>query len=264
MKKIIPLALSVLLLVGCSNSTFDKSVEEGKLALAGKEYEKAEGLFHLALDEKKDDKEVKALYDQTQKMVEAQKLKDEKKYDEAITLCDEIQNISSESDVAKEQAKKLKAEVLELKGKTSNKEKQDNTEEDTKKDKEDKKESVLIAKRGVYIQKLKDLEIQLENAYSQVYENGSNSEMIEAEHEKYTQWDYMLNEIYGELKKYLPKDEMNQLREKQRNWINERDKDAEAARKEFEGGTAAPLAYNSVLAEKTKDRCYQLVDAYMN
>lgn len=258
MKKIIPLALSVLLLVGCSNSTFDKSVEEGKLALAGKEYEKAEGLFHLALDEKKDDKEVKLLYKQTKKMVEAQKLKDEKKYDEAIELCDGIEKIPSDSDVAKEQAKKLKEEILELKNKDSEEEKQEDTKEDSK------KESVLVAKRGVYIQKLKDLEIKLENTYSYVCENGSNAEMIEAEHEKYMQWDYMLNEIYGELKKYLPKDEMDKLREKQRSWISERDKDAEAARKEFEGGTAAPLAYNSALAEQTKDRCYQLVDGYMN
>lgn len=267
MRKILPLAISILLLVGCSNSTFEKSVEEAKLAIASQEYEKAEGLFNLALEEKKDDKEIKALQEQTKKIVEAKKFKEEKEYGKAISLCEDIEKIPSESDIVTSQAKKLKEELIKLKNNESkeeeNKTDKDVEEDDEKDDKKDDNQNVLSAKRELYIQKLNNLELDLESRYANVYANGSNGEMIEAAGEEYHSWDNMLNEIYGEIKKYLPENEMNELKTKQRQWITERDKAAEDEKKEFEGGTAAPLAYNSALAEKTKERCYQLVDEYM-
>lgn len=256
MKKILPLAISILLLVGCSNSTFDKSVEEAKLAIASQEYEKAEGLFNLALEEKNTD-EIKSLYEQTQKIVEAKKFEKEQKYSEAISLCEELEKIPSESDIVISQAKKIKEEAIKLKDSKSKEEKQEQVS------KKDNKQSVLSAKRDLYIQRLSELELELESTYAYVYENGSNADMIDAEYEKYMQWDYILNEIYGEIKKYLPENEMEKLKRIQRQWITERDKSADDASKEFEGGTGAPLAYNSVLGEKTKERCYQLVDKYM-
>lgn len=261
MKKILPLAISVLLLVGCSNSTFDKSVEEAKLAIASQEYEKAEGLFNLALEEKNDD-EIKSLYEQTQKLVEAKKLEKDQQYSETISLCEEIEKIPSESDIVISQAKKIKEEATKLKDSQPKvEEKQEQEKEESRK--EDNNQSILSAKRDLYIQKLSELELELESTYAYVYENGSNAEMIDAEYEKYMQWDYILNEIYGEIKKYLPEKEMDELKSIQRQWITERDNSAKDASKEFEGGTGAPLVYNSVLAEQTKERCYQLVDKYM-
>ncbi|WP_373600465.1 lysozyme inhibitor LprI family protein [Paraclostridium bifermentans] len=263
MRKILPLAISILLLVGCSNSTFEKSVEEAKLAIASQEYEKAEGLFNLALEEKKDDKEIKALQEQTKKIVEAKKFKEEKEYGKAISLCEDIEKIPSESDIVTSQAKKLKEELIKLKNNES-KEEENKTDKDVEEeDEKDDNQNVLSAKRELYIQKLNNLELDLESRYANVYANGSNGEMIEAAGEEYHSWDNILNEIYGEIKKYLPENEMNELKTKQRQWITERDKAAEDEKKEFEGGTAAPLAYNSALAEKTKERCYQLVDEYM-
>ncbi|MGL5315705.1 MAG: lysozyme inhibitor LprI family protein [Peptostreptococcaceae bacterium] len=265
MKKILLLALSVLLLVGCSNSTFEKSVEEAKLAIASQEYEKAEGLFNLALEEKSNDKEIKSLFEQTQKLVEAKKLEQNKQYNEVVLLCEEIEKIPSKSDVVISQAKKIKEEAVKLKDSEVEEKKEEVVEKQDNEvvNKETNNKSVLLAKRDLYIQKLSELEIKLENEYEYVYVNGSNSDMIEAEYEQYVEWDYMLNEIYGEIKKYLPEDEMNKLKNIQRKWITERDKSAEDASKEFEGGTGAPLAYNSVLSEKTKERCYELVDGYM-
>ena len=110
---IIPL-LCVVLLTGCTNKTFEKSMEEGKLAIASGEYEKAENMFSLALEEKKDDKEASALYSQTQKLIQTIKLKDEDNYDEAISLCDEIIKIESESDLIKKKVKEIKGECEEL------------------------------------------------------------------------------------------------------------------------------------------------------
>lgn len=45
--------LIATLLFGCSNETFDKAVEQGKLALANKEYTNANASFEIALKEKR-------------------------------------------------------------------------------------------------------------------------------------------------------------------------------------------------------------------
>lgn len=105
-----------LMFTGCSKneSTFDKAMSEGKLAIASEEYEKAEGMFNLALDEKKDNKEAKALYEQTSKYIEATKFKDEKELDKAIDLCSQIEVIKSESTAVIDKAKVLKEELLNL------------------------------------------------------------------------------------------------------------------------------------------------------
>lgn len=110
---IIPLLCAVLL-TGCTNKTFEKSMEEGKLAIASGEYEKAENMFSLALEEKKDDKEANALYSQTEKLIQTIKLKDEENYEEAISLCDEIIKIDSELDLIKKKVKEIKSECEEL------------------------------------------------------------------------------------------------------------------------------------------------------
>lgn len=111
MKKclVIPI-LSMALLTGCGNKTFDKAMKEGKLAMASKEYEKAEGMFSLAIEEKKEDKEANALYDQIQKLIESMKLKEEGKIEEVVVICDDIEKIESESDIVKKEAKILKEE----------------------------------------------------------------------------------------------------------------------------------------------------------
>ena len=106
---IIPV-LAMTLMTGCGNKTFDKAMDEGKLAIASKEYEKAEGMFSLAIEEKKDDKEANALYNQIQKLIEAMKLKEEGKVEEVVALCDDIEKIESESEAIKKEANILKEE----------------------------------------------------------------------------------------------------------------------------------------------------------
>lgn len=122
---VIPLLCAVLL-TGCTNKTFDKSMEEGKLAIASGEYEKAENMFSLALEEKKDDKEASALCSQTEKLIQTIKLKDEENYEEAISLCDEIIKIESELDLIKKKAKEIKSECEELLSNNSEAEESDN------------------------------------------------------------------------------------------------------------------------------------------
>ena len=111
MKQVIAIILiSIIMLTGCGNRNFDKAMEEGKLAIDSKEYAKAEDMFSLAIEEKKDNKEANALYKQIQKIIEAVKLKDDGKIEEAIGKCEDIEKIESESEAIKKEAKILKEE----------------------------------------------------------------------------------------------------------------------------------------------------------
>ncbi|PMC37333.1 hypothetical protein CJ195_11255 [Bacillus sp. UMB0899] len=60
MALILSVALAVVAgLVGCGNSTAEKAIENGKLALADNDIEKAESSFNLAITEDKDNEEAK-------------------------------------------------------------------------------------------------------------------------------------------------------------------------------------------------------------
>lgn len=112
MKRILVILLfTSLLFTGCSNnSTYNKYMEEGKMAIVNEEYEKAKDLFTLAAEEKKNDKEAKSLQSQITKLIEGLKLKDDGKYEEVISLCEEIDKLDSESNIIQSKAKELKKE----------------------------------------------------------------------------------------------------------------------------------------------------------
>lgn len=98
-----------ILLAGCGDKTSDKAIEQGKLAVANKEYDKALASFSLALDEKNDKAQV--LHTQTKKMVEAIKAKDEHKWDEANKLFGEVEEVKDGISSLKEDAKQMKKEL---------------------------------------------------------------------------------------------------------------------------------------------------------
>ncbi|REB08546.1 DUF1311 domain-containing protein [Sporosarcina sp. BI001-red] len=125
-----------------------------------------------------------------------------------------------------------------------------------------KKEQLSANLQNHYLQKLYAIKDGLSDL-DYLYKNGVTSEMMEATDETYTRWDNALNEIYSVLKKQLSDSEMESLRVKQRSWMKERDQEAEEAAAEFGEGTAGPLTYMSVMAQKTEERCYELVEQYM-
>ncbi len=88
--------------------------------------------------------------------------------------------------------------------------------------------------------------------------------MKKVENDRWELWDELLNEIYGVLTEELTSEEMEQLREEQRDWIEKRDERALEASLEYEGGTQEQLEYVSVLANVTEERCYELVEEYMD
>lgn len=116
--------------------------------------------------------------------------------------------------------------------------------------------------RQVYFDKLEAIEAGLKDLKA-LSDEGTTASMTEAATKEYERWDIALNEIYQVLIKQLPEDDMNKLREEQRNWIKERDAAADQAAKQYEGGTMAGLEYAATLAGVTKERSYKLVEMYM-
>lgn len=110
-----------------------------------------------------------------------------------------------------------------------------------------------------YLKKLNDMEHSDKNAEAKTTTSG----MEVQEKERYKKWDKALNEIYGVLKEQLNTEQMDKLREEQRNWVEHRDEAAKDASLEYEGGSMESLEYVATQASLTRERCYELVANYM-
>lgn len=117
--------------------------------------------------------------------------------------------------------------------------------------------------KEIYLDKLNELEVNLNISLKEKYDSGITLEMTEAASEEYEKWDKMLNEVYLKLEEQLSENEMNKLTENELNWIKIRDEKSEAADDKFEGGSIAPFLRIDSLAKSTKERCYELVNNYM-
>ncbi|MFD2681874.1 lysozyme inhibitor LprI family protein [Bacillus seohaeanensis] len=111
-----------------------------------------------------------------------------------------------------------------------------------------------------YLQKLKDAKKETEELEAT---DSSTYALKKVENDRWEIWDELLNEIYGKLKEQLPPEEMDELREEQRKWIEYRDDNALKASLKYKGGTQEHLEYVAVLANLTEERCFELVEEYM-
>lgn len=115
------------------------------------------------------------------------------------------------------------------------------------------------SKKEEYLKKLNEMEEADRNL-----EAGTTMvELKEQEAERYKKWDVKLNEIYGVLKEQLSTEQMDTLREEQRNWVKNRDEVAKEASLKYQGGSMESLEYVATQASLTRDRCYELVAKYM-
>ena len=119
MKKII-IALITLLsifLVSCSiNGTSKKAVEEGKIAIVSKEYEKAKDLFKLASDEDSKNTEAKSLLDLTNSYIGLLEIINTGEFDKADELISTIEN-NEKLDIIKDEFEKTKSNIIDNKEK---------------------------------------------------------------------------------------------------------------------------------------------------
>lgn len=123
-------------------------------------------------------------------------------------------------------------------------------------------ELLVYSYKNEYINKLNSVEEGMSDL-DYLYENGITVELIEAEETKLKRWDDMLNEIYSLLKIQLTESEMKELKSKQLSWIEYRDTTANNEASEEGGGSLSTVVYYSSLARLTKERCYELVNTYM-
>ncbi len=118
--------------------------------------------------------------------------------------------------------------------------------------------------KEIYLSKLNTIEEELDKELKEKYDTGVTLEMLEASNRELEVWDEMLNEIYSKLKTNLSDEDFNKLKEEELNWINIRDEKSESAAKEFEGGSFERVNRISSLVVSTKERCYELVNQYMD
>ncbi|MBB4825056.1 uncharacterized protein YecT (DUF1311 family) [Sporosarcina luteola] len=110
-----------------------------------------------------------------------------------------------------------------------------------------------------YLKKLNEMEEADRNG-----EVGTTTvELENQETERYEKWDVELNRIYGLLKEQLSSEQMDQLREEQRAWMEQRDEKAKKSSLAYQGGSMESLEYVATQASLTRERCYELVAKYM-
>jgi hypothetical protein len=90
MRKLFTAFMMLLLLAGCGNDTYDKAMEQGKLVIAKGEYDKAAGLFELALDEKPEDNEAKHFYEILIALSDVKEAVNSGKWEEALTKANKL------------------------------------------------------------------------------------------------------------------------------------------------------------------------------
>lgn len=317
------LVLVVIVLTGCSSTTFDQAMEQSKLALANGEYDNALSSVELALDEKPNDEEALKMKEDLNGFYTVKQEMKDRNWDVALehaetmlgqdklatglrkSLEDMVDTVKTNQQVSAkvaahvkdietsveageleeaqqtiEELRKDQASLEEFSEKLASLEKR--LEDELKKQQappvvvqppvvqQDKSTALQLdvipkqsGQQQQYRNKLEAIEVGLADL-NHLYANGITSQMSEAENERYTRWDNALNEIYGVLKKQLSAQDMEQLRVKQREWIKYRDHTASVNAAEFAGGSFEPVTYIGTSADLTKERCYALVNLYMN
>lgn len=287
MKKIIMvLTILCLFVVGCSKkedtSSYEKHLGDGIIAAANEEYDKAKELFSLAKDEKSNEAEAYALYNQTNNLIEAIDSKQKKHYDIAIQLCTSIEQIDSKSDIIKRAAKDLKKKCEDYKKnpskaeKEEKKEKKEKKEEKEEKEKKEKKEEKEAAKnqpkeenktvkniKSDYknkADKAKDLAAKENGIYKYQGElikilRSYNMKDVESAKAVYELSDEMLNNLYKDLKTNLDKNSFKKLKKDQNRWVDEK-------RAKEKGLSKDKLFMYQSLATVTINRCEKFNERY--
>lgn len=88
----------------------------------------------------------------------------------------------------------------------------------------------------------------------------SQIEMNRLSGEIFQLWDDELNSLWSRLKEKLDADAMEELTKEEREWIQRKDQEVQAAGKEMEGGSMQPLLENDKGAELTRKRVYELAE----
>ncbi|MEH7235184.1 lysozyme inhibitor LprI family protein [Bacillus sp. JJ1562] len=126
--------------------------------------------------------------------------------------------------------------------------------------KENSSTNTSVNLKEEYLKKLNDTKSETDKMEAT---DTSTYSLKKVEDDRWKLWDTLLNEVYGVLNEQLSAEEMDQLRQEQRDWIKFRDDTALEASHKFKGGTQEHLEYSAVAANLTEERCFELVEGYM-
>ena len=115
------LLCAALCVCGCGNNTIEKLLEEGKIALASSEYDKAEKLFKLACDSDGSNGEAVQYYNLVSGYNKAQEYADNKEYDKSEKQINDLKS-SHKYDSIKKDVEKLEKEIKNIEDKENAKE----------------------------------------------------------------------------------------------------------------------------------------------
>lgn len=277
--KLSALLLTALLLTGCGNeeqqeqqsSTFTKATEQGKLALADGDTDKALASFELALEEDAKDAKTKTYVTQLQKVATIEELIQEKNYKKAIShakvLLEDDELLSSVENMTQDLlASAEKSLTAQQKKQKENAEKSTVTEQTTTQQPQQTQQTAPAKQENMYALHMNQAQLIETNYVQPAYAidgeaMDSFTPMLNAFNASYAQWDKLLNDIYGTLKSRLSATEFDSLRSVQRNWIKQRDADAQAAFNNPDD-YAAEIAKAQSLSNSTSSRCYELLYQY--
>lgn len=88
----------------------------------------------------------------------------------------------------------------------------------------------------------------------------STIEMVDNAKRRYEIADYCLNYLWDIVRYEVEGEEYDKLLNEQREWITEKENQAQANADEWEGGSGAPVAYYDTLADMTMERCGELLE----
>ena len=164
----------------------------------------------------------------------------------------------------KETSKVDNSNSKESKG-ASNSSKKEESKSASKKE-NSKDESSLAKAKSEYLQKMKKIDNESEKLDKE-YETDRGStqggmNIISGKQAKL--YDDELNQIYDYLKQNLSKEKAKELEKSEMAWIKEKESNIAEIKKQYEGGSVTPLMVNSEVAKESKERCYYLIDNYMN
>ena len=269
MKKLV-LILTFIFLVGCSSGTYEKAMEQGKLALANGEVMKALSSFELALNEKPNSKEAKAEYESLNN-----------KYKNILQDIDYLKGLVNSKDylgaqdyLIKIRGDKLNKEALEIFSRELDTLESSINVGISQMDKEKETEKVVetqtivetqntVNTREVYKAKLDDIERKLSDI-SYIYTTEIYNVSKDDARRAFEEWDFAINDIYKELKAQLPTSKMEKLRDAQRKWIKEKDSAASSESSKYAKGSEEKATQEYITkARVTRDRCYELLKYYM-
>ncbi|MEH7385880.1 lysozyme inhibitor LprI family protein [Bacillus sp. JJ1521] len=125
---------------------------------------------------------------------------------------------------------------------------------------EDTSKTTTMNIKEEYLKKLKDTKKVTDEMEA---ESTATYALKAVEDDRWDIWDDLLNEVYGVLNEQLPPNEMDKLRQEQRDWINHRDDTALEASVKYKGTTSEHLEYSTISADLTEERCFELVKEYM-